>query len=1121
MNLSSAATVLRNIVAESGGVGGAGDSHAALYDLSYPKAMSLMSTTMLADEQLLKPVAGPSPPNPLLPPQFEFFGPLESPSPLLNEWYAVAMEASVATIRDSASGTSVSDNTINYNTTHVGGGEVSVSYRDGVVRHRGRFLSFCHAFLGPANELHLFLLVSTEESYYFREQRKARDTVIGIGVAFAVVIVVLVGAMIAFIGVAIWRLTGNMDLAAKLRNEEVAPLRSILTEIDALCTNFALMNEKLLAARAFMPASMLVRSSDDEGTGADIDGGLNGEEDDDDDTFYDDEGDFGDSRSVTYSGHHSATGKALGGLQQQSRKRGGGGRSRAQSNASHSAHSNYSNSSSLHPIRLDGTTTRIVGVTKSRQQKQMGGNTDDSSMSTAADQRTTATAYSTAAAKGGGAPQLSGAAAALAAASAAAALLKTRRVGVLCLNVRGFTTATVPSFGPTALTSLCSRLVETVNAVAGAERGVVDSFHGDHFVLTFNAVRVAGAPGRRAVVASFALREALAQLGASMAKTTGRCQEDSSAAAQQQQQRKGLPVVNNNNSKDPSGVVRVPASAMGAAVISSPPPLPLTALSMGAACGNATVGPLGSALSKRLSIIGPCYSRALRLQRACDLMERAADPLFYTQQQCSTEPQQQQQHSSSAPLVNSTADPDAKGTLFAPTPQQAVGAPQVHVPPPRRHANLYGCLVDTFCYEEAVGSTADMLLIGAFASYKGEADAASRAMRRYTGAGAAMPLAATAPSSSDVEAKAAAPDVEAAAARLPDAPLQYGPQSVFAAVRPRNFAGRNLANIANTTTMKTAKKTAAGAGGANEAANDFLENILGHGAKANALGGVAGGANANRGGGGGGADEWMYELREAAQQDPFALASKASALLMAMGATSSSAVAADNDHPIAVGSGNASNGASNNATSAAVASASLLVLALLDRRMAGLVLPATTSTTKEGGGEAIRAFSPPALSPYVSDSDAKPSSATAATAAISSADVEVSALLFVRSALAAALRGFLLPNPSSTSISALSPLKPPSLLWFRKRLCADGARYIDGAETDADDDDVDDGADEVRTSAAFAPRYDTLAATTELATWVRLAVVATDALGGNGGGSALHASPEDGLEGLRCQMLVP
>ena len=61
-----------------------------------------------------------------------------------------------------------------------------------------------------------------------------------------------------------------------------------------------------------------------------------------------------------------------------------------------------------------------------------------------------------------------------------------RLVSVAALNVVGFHAAALRD-GALRLGNIAEALTALVAAAATEERGVVDSFHGDHFLLTFNA----------------------------------------------------------------------------------------------------------------------------------------------------------------------------------------------------------------------------------------------------------------------------------------------------------------------------------------------------------------------------------------------------------------------------------------------------------------------------------------------------------------------------------------------------------------------------------------------------------------------------------------------------------
>ena len=77
-----------------------------------------------------------------------------------------------------------------------------------------------------------------------------------------------------------------------------------------------------------------------------------------------------------------------------------------------------------------------------------------------------------------------------------------KRVAALSLNLVGFHALVAPD--PQAsrtqrIHDVSTELLELAVACAHSERGVMDSFHGDHFVLTFNASRAVGTPLAAAV----------------------------------------------------------------------------------------------------------------------------------------------------------------------------------------------------------------------------------------------------------------------------------------------------------------------------------------------------------------------------------------------------------------------------------------------------------------------------------------------------------------------------------------------------------------------------------------------------------------------------------------------
>ena len=69
-----------------------------------------------------------------------------------------------------------------------------------------------------------------------------------------------------------------------------------------------------------------------------------------------------------------------------------------------------------------------------------------------------------------------------------------KRVAILSLNLVGFNRVALDraSLRPQRINDVTCRLLSIVVASAQREKGVMDSFHGDHFMLSYNASRVVG-----------------------------------------------------------------------------------------------------------------------------------------------------------------------------------------------------------------------------------------------------------------------------------------------------------------------------------------------------------------------------------------------------------------------------------------------------------------------------------------------------------------------------------------------------------------------------------------------------------------------------------------------------
>ena len=130
---------------------------------------------------------------------------------------------------------------------------------------------------------------------------------------------------------------------------------------------------------------------------------------------------------------------------------------------------------------------------------------------------------------------------------------------------------------------LTSALLSLVIACSRAERGVMDSFHGDHFTITFNASQAVAGPLVAAVRTANEFIKAV---------------NDSSefAGCNGSGRRTRLP------KGEPPGMSRAPVS--------------ITPIAAGAAVGRASVGTLGIDGYRRVSVIGEVYRNACGLQQA-------------------------------------------------------------------------------------------------------------------------------------------------------------------------------------------------------------------------------------------------------------------------------------------------------------------------------------------------------------------------------------------------------------------------------------------------------------------------------------------------------------------------
>eukprot|EP00658_Telonema_sp_P-2_P061157 TRINITY_DN4990_c0_g1_i3.p1 TRINITY_DN4990_c0_g1~~TRINITY_DN4990_c0_g1_i3.p1 ORF type:complete len:608 (-),score=138.80 TRINITY_DN4990_c0_g1_i3:613-2436(-) len=306
--------------------------------------------------------------------------------------------------------------------------------------------------------MHLFQI--TPRGYYFAAGEKS--AVIGIVIGVVAAVVVLMSCVVIWFAVRgpVRRLRESMELAAVMRNDEVSDTSSVLTELDLLSQSFTQMNDKLLQARAFMPQSMLYGGEEGDDTEEDV------IEDDDD------EGDV----LVKFGNSHRKSDQPNDDSRRGSKMDGSFLERNPSSSADTLGNSTYatatpSNNNNIPPrSNRDSDTPSMASSAK--RGSQWPSNTDRGAML-------------------GGAKINS---------------LVSKKVGVLMINARG--THTLAANGGVArLESEQVRLVELVERCARAEKGVVDAFQGDHFVLTFNAVRSVGSPGRNGALVALSIEE--------------------------------------------------------------------------------------------------------------------------------------------------------------------------------------------------------------------------------------------------------------------------------------------------------------------------------------------------------------------------------------------------------------------------------------------------------------------------------------------------------------------------------------------------------------------------------------------------------------------------------------
>eukprot|EP00658_Telonema_sp_P-2_P015179 TRINITY_DN15828_c0_g1_i2.p1 TRINITY_DN15828_c0_g1~~TRINITY_DN15828_c0_g1_i2.p1 ORF type:complete len:409 (-),score=121.70 TRINITY_DN15828_c0_g1_i2:742-1968(-) len=151
--------------------------------------------------------------------------------------------------------------------------------------------------------------------------------------------------------------------------------------------------------------------------------------------------------------------------------------------------------------------------------------------------------------------------------------LTNRRVGILQVNVRDF--HKISQEQPAGqLVAVHQALVETVEASARAEKGVVDAFQGDHFIVTFNAALAVGAPAKGAALCALRIQNNL------RARTA------------------------------------------------------FSAVSMGVSSGLGVVGTLGSADIKKFCTISPAFTQAIVLEQGAKRISNSIGSCLFSQKIC-------------------------------------------------------------------------------------------------------------------------------------------------------------------------------------------------------------------------------------------------------------------------------------------------------------------------------------------------------------------------------------------------------------------------------------------------------------------------------------------------------
>uniref|UniRef100_A0A7S1PW78 Guanylate cyclase domain-containing protein n=1 Tax=Neobodo designis TaxID=312471 RepID=A0A7S1PW78_NEODS len=301
-------------------------------------------------------------------------------------------------------------------------------------------------YLGPT--VHLILLVP--ETDIIGDVVQSRNVAIGVTCAAFVLVAAAAFAAITLLLAPLGTIAERMRRAADFDDDGGDESVSAMAEVAALQEAYYEMNEELNRIRSFVPQSVLMAKKQ----AAENDDEAEDEEPDDDGTNV-----LSDHGGHSVASHR--TGNSL---------------SRPTSAGSH----NPNTSSSAHPVSAHtAPLSPMPGSELSKTSGQLRASIDDDARSCASGARSTRSHRVAGARRGG-------------AVLATATLLKQRVVTVLVANLCGFLPQLANTFSLASAVANVSDTVDFVYRTVSRHGGVVASYHGDHFVATFNAVKSCG-----------------------------------------------------------------------------------------------------------------------------------------------------------------------------------------------------------------------------------------------------------------------------------------------------------------------------------------------------------------------------------------------------------------------------------------------------------------------------------------------------------------------------------------------------------------------------------------------------------------------------------------------------